>query len=192
MALRPQDRRHVTNLTETAAFLRSSGKQEWADTVDLMLSGTQEATEFLNRLRVQHLRQSDAEGKYGQNLAIYMPTTVREEIKANVAKADREHLAKSVQAAQEAGIEIQRITVSSEANKALEAFLTGEFTPAKPERAVRGTTQKTSNLNVRVDPALRQRAEDFGADNAARFGWAPRASHVIAAWLIQKFTEAGQ
>lgn len=173
MALRPQDKKHVANLTEAAAFLRDSGKEDWAASVDLVLSGTREGSEFLNRLRVKQLRQSDEQGEFGKNLPIYMPAAVRDEIKAGVAK-------------------VPGITVSSEANKALQAFLDGEFTPVKPQRAAHGSAPKMVNLNVRVDPDLRQRAEDYGADHASQFGFAPRASHIIAGWLIRNFTEAGQ
>lgn len=177
MALRPEDNKRVELLTEAAAFLRAEGKDQHADTVEFVL--TPEGRTFVNRLRVQRLREEEAEGKYGQNLAIAMPLLVREDIKANVAQAARENPG-------------EKVTVSTEAAKALEAFLAGEFVPERPQRAARGTAEKTGNLNVRVDPDLRQRAEDFGADNAARFGWAPRASHVIASWLVQRFTTAGR
>ena len=181
MALRPEDNKRVELLTEAAAFLRAEGKEQHAETVEFVL--TPEGRTFVNRLRVQRLREEEAEGKYGQNLAIAMPVVVREDIKANVAQAQRENPDRSPEKA---------ITASSEANKALEAFLAGEFVPERPQRAARGTAEKTGNLNVRVDPDLRQRAEDFGADNAAGFGWAPRASHVIASWLVQRFTTAGR
>lgn len=176
VALRPDDKKRVDHLTKAAAHLRETGKPEWADTVDFVL--TPEGRSFLNRLRVERLRQEEAEGEFGQNLALYMPLRVREEIKASVAKAARENPGR-------------KITVSSEAGRALEAFLAGEFVPAKPQRAARGSAEKTSNLNVRVDRELRERAENFGADNASRFGWAPRASHIITAWLVERFTQAG-
>jgi len=178
VALRPEDQQRVNDLTETAAFLRANGKEEWADTVDFIR--TPEGIKFVNRLRVDRLRRETEEGKYGQNLAIAMPLVVREEIKTSVAQAQRENPNPQ-----------NPITVSSEAGKALQAFVDGEFVPVRPVRAARGSAEKTANLNVRVDADLRQRAEDFGADNAAKFGWAPRASHIITAWLVQKFTEVG-
>ncbi|MGV9226368.1 hypothetical protein ACWDPF_27290 [Streptomyces albogriseolus] len=175
MALRPEDHKRVEHLTAAASHLRAEGKTEWADTVDFVLSP--EGRLFVNRLRVDRLRQETAEGKYGQNLAIAMPLPVREEIKAGIAQAARSSDVK--------------VTASTEAARALEAFLAGEFVPEQPKRAARGTAEKTVNLNVRLDPDLRQRAEDFGADNAAEFGFAPRASHIISSWLVQRFTEAG-
>ena len=177
VALRPEDNKRVDQLTQASAHLRSEGKAEWADTVDFVLSP--EGASFVNRLRLQRLRQEGDEGKFGQNLAIAMPLVVREEIKANVAKLARDTPG-------------EKITVSTEAAKALEAFLAGEFIPDRPQRAAHGTAEKVGNLNVRLDPDLRQRAENVGADHAAEFGWAPRASHIIARWLVQRFTAAGR
>lgn len=184
MALRPDDKKRVDHLTEAAAHLRSEGRTEWADTLDFVL--TPDGRAFVNRLRVDRLREEEAEGKFGQNLALGMPLEVREEIKANVARADRENPTTDPK---------ERITLQNEATKALEAFLAGEFVPPKPQRATRGSFEKKVNLNIRLDPKrpeLRQRAEDFGADNAAGFGWAPRASHIIIGWLVEHFTEAGK
>lgn len=175
VALRPEDHKRVEHLTATASHLRAEGKTEWADTVDFVLSP--EGRLFVNRLRVDRLRQETVEGKYGQNLAIAMPAPVREEIKAAIAQAARSSDVK--------------VTASTEAARALEAFLAGKFVPSMPKRAARGTAEKTVNLNVRLDPDLRQRAEDYGADHAAQFGFAPRASHIISSWLVQHFTEAG-
>ena len=175
VALRPEDKKRVEHLTAAASHLRAEGKTEWADTVDFVMSP--EGRLFVNRLRVDRLRQETAEGKYGQNLAIAMPAPVREEIKAAIAQAARSSDVK--------------VTASTEAARALEAFLAGKFVPSMPKRAARGTAEKTVNLNVRLDPELRQRAEDYGADHAAQFGFAPRASHIISSWLVQRFTEAG-
>lgn len=179
VALRPEDKKRVDQLTAAAKHLREDGKDELAGAVDFVL--TPEGRLFMNRLRVDRLRAAEAAGEFGQNLAIMMPLRVREEIKANVAQAQRENPDPNT-----------AITASSEANKALAAFVAGDFVPERPQRAARGTAEKTGNLNVRIDPDLRQRAEDFGADHAARFGWAPRASHIIAAWLKGRFTEAGR
>lgn len=181
MALRPEDQQRVNHLTQAAEYLRANGKEELADTVDFVR--TPEGIKFVNRLRVDRLRRETEEGKYGQNLAIAMPLVVREEIKASVAQAQRDNPDRDP---------LKSITVSSEAVKALQAFVAGDFVPAKPVRAARGSADRTVNLNVRVDAELRKQAEDFGADNAAEFGWAPRASHIITAWLVQKFTQAGR
>lgn len=177
VALRPEDKKRLEQLTQAAAHLRATGKTEWADTVDFVL--TPEGRAFVNRLRVDRLRQEEATGKFGQNLALYMTRSLREEIKTSVARAQRET----------PGV---KVTVSTEAGRALEAFLAGEFVPEKPQRAARGSGEEQVNLNVRVDPGLRERAENFGADNAAEFGWAPRASHIITAWLVGNFTAAGR
>jgi plasmid stability protein len=170
VALRPEDKKRVDQLTEAAAHLRSTGKDEWADTVDFVL--TPDGRAFLNRLRVDRLRQEESEGKFGYNLALAMPLEVREEIKATAAR--------------------KKASLPDEARKAMEAFLDGKFVPAKPQRATRGSGGEKVNLNIRVDPELRKRAEDYGADHAAQFGWAPRASHIIIGWLVQRFTEAGK
>lgn len=211
VALRPEDNERVQQLTQASAYLRTLASaadasdeaaqkapelkdgvslRKMADAVDFVM--TPEGRSFVNRLRVQRLREEEAEGKYGQNLAIAMPLAVREDIKERVAKAAKAAQKEERERAAAEGREPKKVTVSipAEAQKSLEAFLAGEFVPERPQRAARGTAGKVGNLNVRVDPDLRQRAEDFGADNAARFGWAPRASHVIAAWLIGKFTQA--
>ncbi|MCX4571552.1 hypothetical protein OOK48_35110 [Streptomyces viridodiastaticus] len=191
MALRPEDKKRVEQLKEAAAFLRDGGKEPQASAVEYLLSP--EGTAFVNRLRIERLRQETAEGKYGQNLSIAMPFAVRKDIKTNVARAAAEAQRKEKELAAAEDREPKKVSVSipAEAERALEAFLAGKFVPEKPKRAARGSAEKTVNLNVRVDPKLRQRAEDFGADHAAQFGFAPRASHVIASWLIQRFTEAG-
>ena len=177
MALRPEDKKRVEQLTEAAAFLRAEGREQHAATVEFVL--TPEGRSFVNRLRVDRLRTETEEGKYGQNLALAVPASVRDEVKASIARAARERPQ-------------EKVTVSSEGGKALEAFLAGEYVPPQRKRAERGQAEYTVNLNVRVDPELRQRAEDYGADNAVRFGWAPRASHIIIGWLVQHFTEAGK
>lgn len=158
-----------SQLTAAAARLREVDSPDLAEAVELVLAPT-----GWGRLRrsAPSVSGSGAGEELAPNLPIYMPKTLRDEIKAGVAKAPG------------------NVTLSSEAEKALKAFVAGEFVPGKPERAARGTGGEKVNLNVRVDAELRKQAEDFGADNAAEFGWAPRASHVIAAWLIGKFTQA--
>jgi hypothetical protein len=177
--VRRQHTEPLTKLKEVAEHLRSTGAPAgFAETVESVM--TVEGNRALARAI---MAQRELDGEIGQNLAINMPLAVREEIKANVAKAQRENPDRDPKKA---------ITATSEAAKALNAFLAGEFIPTRQPRAARGTAEETGNLNVRVDPALRQRAEDFGADHASEFGWAPRASHIISGWLVQKFTEAGK
>lgn len=161
-----------SQLTAAAARLREVDSPELAEAVELTLTPT-----GWGRLRrsAAEVSGSGSSDSLPPNLPIYMVTAIRDEIYRNVAAA----------AAARPG---EDISVASEAAAALEAFLAGEFVPDKPERAPRGTGGKKGNLNVRVDAALRKDAEDFGADHAADFGWAPRASHIIAAWLIAKYT----
>lgn len=186
MALRPEDNKRVELITEAAAFLRAEGKEEHAASVDFVL--TPEGRAFVNRLRVDQLRRDTAEGKFGQNLALAMPLEIREEIKAAVPRAAREERA----LAAKEGRDPVKISIPGEAEKALKAFVAGEFVPEQPQRSQRGAFEKKVNLNVRVDPGLRERAENHGADNAVEFGWAPRASHIIIGWLVKHFTEAGK
>ncbi|RIH58566.1 hypothetical protein D3C59_33485 [Streptomyces sp. SHP22-7] len=129
VALRPEDKKRVDQLTAAAKHLREDGKDELAGAVDFVL--TPEGRLFVNRLRVDRLRAAEAAGEFGQNLAIMMPLRVREEIKANVAQAQRENPNPDT-----------AITASSEANKALAAFVAGEFVPERPQRAARGRRRR--------------------------------------------------
>lgn len=174
MALRPtaNDLRIKRLAKSGAATLREQGKTQEADAVDFLLSPS--GWPMLGRLRA-----GEGGSSLHPNLPIQMVATVRDEIKANVAKA-------AEKAARAGSDEV--VSIPAEAEKALRAFLAGEFTPEQPARVARGAGQEKANLNVRVDAQLRKDAEDYGADNAAEFGWAPRASHIIAAWLIGKYT----
>jgi hypothetical protein len=163
-----------SQLNAAAARLREVDSPELADAVDLVL-----APNGWGRLRRSAPEAGGSADTLSPNLPIQMLKATREEIHAAVAEA----------AAANPG---QDISVPTEARKALEAFLDGTFVPDQPKRAARGTGGEKANLNVRVDASLRERAEDFGADHAAEFGWAPRASHVIGAWLVDRFTAAGK
>lgn len=158
-------------LTAAAARLREVDSPELAEAVEVVLAPT-----GWGRLRRSALEVSGSGADLDPNLPIGMLKSVRDEIKKNVAAA----------AAARPG---HRISIASEARLALEAFLAGEFVPDMPERSPRGAGLEKANLNVRVNADLRKRAEDYGADNAAEFGWAPRASHIISSWLIARYTK---
>lgn len=158
-------------LTAAAARLREVDSPELAEAVEVVLAPT-----GWGRLRRSALEVSGSGVELDPNLPINMLESVRDEIKRNVAAAAKAN-------------PVAGISITVEAQRALEAFLAGEFVPDKPERSPRGTGQKKVNLNVRVNADLRKRAEDYGADNAAEFGWAPRASHIISSWLIARYTK---
>lgn len=164
-----------TQLAHAAARLREVDSPDLAEAVEEVLKPTGWG---LLRRSSPEVSGSGHADRLPPNLPVRMPKAVREEIKRNVAAAQ----------AAKPGV---KITLATEAERALEAFLAGEFAPEQPQRLPRGAKVEWANLNVRVDAELRQRAEDFGADNAAEFGFAPRASHIISSWLIQRFTEAG-
>lgn len=159
-----------SQLTAAAARLREVDSPDLAEAVETVLEPN-----GWGRLRRSAPEASGSGSTLDPNLPIGMLKAVRDEIKANVAAAARKRPG--------AGI-----SIAAEAETALKAFLAGKFVPEQPERAPRGAGLEKANLNVRVDASLRQRAEDFGADNAAEFGWAPRASHIIAAWLTARYT----
>lgn len=161
-----------SKLTAAAARLREVDSPELAEAVELTLTPTGWGRLRRSAAEVSGSGSSDA---LAPNLPIYMAKAVRDEIKKNVEAA----------AAAKPGL---GISLPAEAKAALETFLAGKFAPEKPKWAPRGTAEEKANLNVRVDADLRQRAEEYGADHAAKFGYAPRASHVIAAWLIAKYT----
>ena len=161
---RQEDQQRVENLQRAAAHLRETGAPpELAETVDFVL--TDEGRKFIGRLS---WKKSDQEKP---NLPMYMPETLRADIKAAAAVAGA--------------------NLEAEAQMALEEFLAGRFTPGQTVREPRGEASKKVNLNVRVNADLRRRAENLGNDLLAQdeMTWAPKASHVIVSWFMDRLEE---
>ena len=161
---RQEDQQRVENLQRAAAYLRETGAPpELAETVDFVL--TDEGRKFIGRLS---WKRSDQEKP---NLPMYMPETLRADIKAAAAVAGA--------------------NLEAEAQMALEEFLAGRFTPGQTVREPRGEASKKVNLNVRVNADLRRRAENLGNDLLAQdeMTWAPKASHVIVSWFMDRLEE---
>ena len=157
------DQQRLTQLQQASAHLREQGAPALADSVDFVL--TEDGRKFINRLAWKDREQEKP------NLAMQMPDTLRDEIKAKAAVAGA--------------------NLEAEAQKALDEFVAGRFTPAQPKRAPHGQTPKKVNLNVRVDAGLRQQADEVGKQLLAEgeLDWAPRASHVIVAWFMDRVEE---
>jgi hypothetical protein len=161
---RDADRKRVEELQQASAFLREHGAPaQLADTVDFVL--TEEGRKFIGRLHWKKAEQANP------NLAMQMPETLRNDIKA---------------AAVVAGASLE-----AEAQKALEEFIAGRFTPAQPFREPRGEASKKVNLNVRVNAELRRRAEVLANDLVAQdeMTWAPKVSHIIVSWFVDRLEE---
>ena len=160
---RQQDQQRVSQLQQAATHLRETGKPDLADTVDFVL--TDEGRKFIGRISWQKT------GEEKPNLAMQVPVTLRDAVKAKAAAAGA--------------------NLEAEAQRALEEFVAGSFTPARPVKAARGQAPAKVNLNVRVNAALRRQAEEV-ADQLLAEGeldWAPKASHVIVAWFMDRVEE---
>ncbi|MEV8625270.1 hypothetical protein [Streptomyces sp. NPDC051079] len=102
----------------------------------------------------------------GKNIAMPMPSAIRDDLKAASTTA----------------------SLSADANEALTKFLAGEFVPPTPARARRnsGATADTVNLNVRVDADLVQKVTDIAAERSDEYGWKVTPARIAAAYLLQK------
>ena len=157
------DQQRFTQLQQAAAHLRQTGAAAEADAVDFVL--TEDGRKFINRLAWKDREEQKP------NLAMQMPETLRDDIKAKAA--------------------VTGANLEAEAQHALEEFLAGRFNPAQPKRAAHGQTPKKVNLNVRVDAALRAQADELGKQllDEGELDWAPRASHVIVSWFTDRVEE---
>jgi hypothetical protein len=159
------DQQRVTRIREAAGHLRSGGpaRPDLADTVDFLL--TDEGRKFVGRLNWQET------GQQKPNLALEMPETLRDAIKAKAGAAGA--------------------SLEAEAEHALNRFLAGDFTPARPERAVRGQAPKKANLNVRVDRELRRRATELGEQLLAEdeLDWAPGITNILTSYFTDRVEE---
>jgi hypothetical protein len=160
--LSPRDQERVEKIQQASAHLRRTGEPQLAEHVDFLL--TDEGANFVNRLRWKEASEENP------NLAIFMPTSVRDEIKAGVKRAGT--------------------ALPTQAVLALNAFLNGTYLPARQESARRGSGGSKSNLNVRVNADLRRRVDEHGKQLLADgvLDWAPRTSHVLKSWFTEKFT----
>lgn len=163
------DQSRVDQLHKAAAHLRSTGAEELAEHVDFVL--TPEGMSFVSRLRKERFQRGIEEGDVPPNFPLFMDRDLRDGIKRK-AKAAGANLA-------------------AEAEHALKLFLIGQFTPAQSKRATRGTAGPKANLNVRVDADLRSDADQLGKQLLAEdeLAWAPRASHVIVSWFVDRLEE---
>jgi hypothetical protein len=159
LSRRDQDR--VEQLRQASAHLRETGAPKLADAVDFVL--TDEGANFIGRLRWKETADENP------NLALSMPTVLRDAIKA--------------------GASAQGKNLTTQAVVALNAFLAGDFVPERPERGKPGTVAPKSNLNVRVNAELRARVDEHGRKlmEDGVLDWAPLTSHVLKAWYAQKF-----
>lgn len=163
MPLNRDDHKRVSQLQQASTHLRETGAPELADAVDFVL--TDEGRKFIGRISWQKT------GQEKPNLAMQMPETLRDQVKAKAAAAGA--------------------NLEAEAQKALEDFLAGSFTPAPVQRAPRGQAPKKVNLNVRVNAGLRRQADELGKQLLAdgELDWAPLASHVIVSWFTDRVAE---
>lgn len=157
-----RDQERVEKIQEASVHLRETGAPELAEHVDFLL--TDEGANFVNRLRWKDASEENP------NLAIFMETTLRDEIKAGVTAAGK--------------------TLPTQAVLALNAFLNGDYLPTRQENGPRGSGVSKSNLNVRVNGDLRQRVDEHGKKllEDGVLDWAPRTSHVLKSWFVEKFT----
>ncbi|MGW2863355.1 hypothetical protein [Streptomyces sp. NPDC001205] len=135
-----------------------------AEAIDLVLSP--KGMPLIGRL--QTLRPEDA-GTH--NVAIRMPITLREHLKAQATAAHR--------------------TLTDDAADALRQFIDGTFLPDKPQRAARSTPGTAAaisgNLNVTPPADLAKQASELGKSRTDELGWTPRLPSIITAYLIGRY-----
>jgi hypothetical protein len=166
----PKDLETKAVLDAAAAKLRAgqtipaADRAAVADAIDLVLSP--KGMPLIGRL--QTLRDDDTDTT---NVAIRMPVVLREHLKKEAAVA--------------------HATLSDDAADALNAFIDGEFAPVKQQRAPRGaagtSATKSGNLNVTPPTSLIEQALHVSEERIGELGWMPRPSHIIAAYLIDKY-----
>lgn len=165
MPLSRDDQQRVTRIREAAQHLRTGGqaRPDLAEQVDFLL--TDEGRRFVGRLSWQETVQQKP------NLALEMPESLRDEIKAKAAKAGA--------------------SLEAEAEHALSRFLAGDFTPARPKKYKRGEAPKKANLNVRVDKELRQRATALGQQllEDGELDWAPGITNILTSYFTDRVEE---
>lgn len=157
------DQQRVAKIRQASAHLTKTGAPELAEQVDFLL--TEEGRKFVGRL---HWKGRSEETP---NFGIYMPVELRDEIKAKAATAGA-HL-------------------ESEVAHALTEFVEGRFTPAQPKRAAHGQAGKKVNLNVRINAALRARADEVGRQLLAEgeLDWAPSTSQILVSYFMDRVEE---
>ena len=157
------DQQRVARIRQASAHLSKTGAPDLAAEVDFLL--TEDGRKFVGRLHWQE-RSDEA-----PNFGIWMPESLRDEIKAKASTA---------------GAHLQ-----SEAEHALTEFVEGRFTPAQPKRAGRGQAGKKVNLNVRINAALRGRADEMGQEllNEGELDWAPSTSQILVSYFMDRVEE---
>ncbi|MFB8182669.1 hypothetical protein ACFC8N_43100 [Streptomyces sp. NPDC055966] len=164
MPISRHDQERVDHLKKAAAHLRQTGApEELAETVEFVL--TDEGANFVNRLRWSGAAQENP------NLALSMPTVLRDQIKAGAKAAGK--------------------SLPAQAVVALNSFLDGTYMPFDPreENLFRASGRTRSNLNVRVNADLRQRVDAHGQQlkEDGVLDWAPSTPQVLKAWFAEKF-----
>ncbi|MFK8851279.1 hypothetical protein [Streptomyces sp. Ac-502] len=149
----------LRRLSRASAHLRDTGAPDLADAVDEMCAPT-----GWGKLR----RAIEAASPLPRNVAVYMPREERDHLRQ--AAADR------------------NLVLTEEAHEGLRRFLAGEFTPVNLGRGPYTGDTVLSNLNLRLDPDLRSRADAHGKQlkETGELDWTPKAVHVVRQYLLQR------
>lgn len=116
------------------------------------------------------------------NMALFMNKTIKTALEEK-ARAEAAEEAERTGGKPKAAATVLAAVV----NQGFEAFLAGEFVPAKPVRSVRGTSVEKSNLNIGPSKALRDQVEQLCPALSAELDWEVTPGRVAMAWLYSEY-----
>lgn len=161
--LTPREQQWKARIEAARDKLTELGEKDLAEAVNYTL--TRSGAALLTKIEREKM---DARGVVGYNVALYM------------REHERDHLQRASKARQETD---EDFTLSKLAETGVRLYLTGKFTPNRPERAKPGSGAGV-NLNVRVDKSLKTDADKLGKSQAAELGWTPTTAIVIKQYLF--------
>jgi hypothetical protein len=159
-------------LTVAADRLRDGGDKDLAEAVDAVLAPR----------GWELLKKPASRANTEPNMALFMNKAIKTALEAK-ARAEAAEEAERTGGKPKAAATVLAAVV----NQGFEAFLAGEFVPAKPVRSVRGTSVEKSNLNIGPSKALRDQVEKLCPALSAELGWEVTPGRVAMAWLYSEY-----
>lgn len=118
-----------------------------------------------------------------QNMGLYMAVAVKAALEAK-ARAEAGEAAQPGQPVKDPGTILGEVV-----DEGFKHFIDGKFTPDRPVKKPRGQGPAITkmNLNVRADPALRDRAAELCPAKSVELGWTVTPGLVAMAWLFSEY-----